>query len=401
MPGRADRSIRTIRGRSSTPSPSGTSAIRNPSRYSSTAMSLMWVVNARGASASTVSIGSSSRAMLLPVSKADPDMIVAGSLQHGEQLVGPQVLVVLDGEQDAVPRDDRAGEPQRVLGPLGEPPERVGRGERLVPPPREASHGTARPTPPGLPGGPGSGEASKRSRSASERGNTATPSRTIAAASARSRSARAPASSRMPSPTWTEAAPIERAYSTNRNGSENRSASGRSRSPAVRTGNEWITRPRTQSSRPAGLNLVGGVLANAAAWAANPAPADAARKRRRVSRMISSGRERLAGGPAALAHRSTVLLRSTQVKGRLLPFRGASSMKHFTRITMDPAVMGGKACIRGMRVTVGTIIGLLAAGRSRQEILKAYPYLEEDDLDQALAYAAWRVEEREVELTPV
>lgn len=75
-------------------------------------------------------------------------------------------------------------------------------------------------------------------------------------------------------------------------------------------------------------------------------------------------------------------------------------MKHFTRITMDPAVMGGKACIRGMRVTVGTIVGLLAAGRSREEILKAYPYLEAADLDEALAYAAWRVEEREVDLTP-
>ena len=76
-------------------------------------------------------------------------------------------------------------------------------------------------------------------------------------------------------------------------------------------------------------------------------------------------------------------------------------MKHLSRITMDPAVMGGKACIRGMRVTVGTILGLLAAGRSREEILKAYPYLEPEDIDQAIAYAAWRVEEREVELAPV
>jgi uncharacterized protein (DUF433 family) len=74
-------------------------------------------------------------------------------------------------------------------------------------------------------------------------------------------------------------------------------------------------------------------------------------------------------------------------------------MQHLTRITLDPAVMGGKACIRGQRVTVGTIVGLLAAGRSREEILKAYPYLEPEDIDQALAYAAWRVEEREVPLT--
>lgn len=73
-------------------------------------------------------------------------------------------------------------------------------------------------------------------------------------------------------------------------------------------------------------------------------------------------------------------------------------MKHLTRITMDPNVMGGKACIRGLRVTVGTLLGLLAAGRSRPEILQAYPYLEPEDLDEALAYAAWRVEEREAPL---
>jgi uncharacterized protein (DUF433 family) len=71
-------------------------------------------------------------------------------------------------------------------------------------------------------------------------------------------------------------------------------------------------------------------------------------------------------------------------------------MKQLTRITLDPAVMGGKPCIRGLRVTVGTVIGLLAEGRSREEILKAYPYLEPEDIEQALAYAAWRVEEREV-----
>jgi uncharacterized protein (DUF433 family) len=70
-------------------------------------------------------------------------------------------------------------------------------------------------------------------------------------------------------------------------------------------------------------------------------------------------------------------------------------MKNLTRITLDPAVMGGKACIRGMRVTVATIVGLLAAKRTRDEILKAYPYLEAEDLDEALAYAAWRLEERE------
>jgi uncharacterized protein (DUF433 family) len=69
-----------------------------------------------------------------------------------------------------------------------------------------------------------------------------------------------------------------------------------------------------------------------------------------------------------------------------------------TRITHNPAVMGGKPCIRGLRVTVGTIVGLLASGESRERILKAYPYLELADLDEALAYAAWRLQEREEEL---
>lgn len=70
----------------------------------------------------------------------------------------------------------------------------------------------------------------------------------------------------------------------------------------------------------------------------------------------------------------------------------------FTRITHNSAVMGGKPCIRGLRVTVGTIVGLLAAGESRDRILEAYPHLEPADLDEALAYAAWRLEEREEEL---
>ena len=74
-------------------------------------------------------------------------------------------------------------------------------------------------------------------------------------------------------------------------------------------------------------------------------------------------------------------------------------MKSLDRITIDPDVMGGKACIRGMRVTVGTVVGLLAAGRSPAEILKAYPDLEREGIDQSLAYAAWRLEEREVPLS--
>lgn len=68
------------------------------------------------------------------------------------------------------------------------------------------------------------------------------------------------------------------------------------------------------------------------------------------------------------------------------------------RITRNPAMMGGKPCIRGMRVTVGTIVGLLASGHTNAEILAAYPYLEEDDIRQALVYATWRVEELEVPL---
>lgn len=74
-------------------------------------------------------------------------------------------------------------------------------------------------------------------------------------------------------------------------------------------------------------------------------------------------------------------------------------MKSLDRITIDPEVMGGKACVRGMRVSVGTVVGLLAAGRSHAEILEAYPYLEREDIDQSLAYAAWRLEEREVSLS--
>lgn len=71
-------------------------------------------------------------------------------------------------------------------------------------------------------------------------------------------------------------------------------------------------------------------------------------------------------------------------------------MQPLTRITLNPEVMGGKPCIRGMRVTVGTIVGLMASGHSLSDILLAYPYLEEADIYEALAYAAWRAEEIEV-----
>lgn len=73
-------------------------------------------------------------------------------------------------------------------------------------------------------------------------------------------------------------------------------------------------------------------------------------------------------------------------------------MLQLDRITMNPQVMGGKPCIRGMRVTAGMIVGLIAAGRTADEILAAYPYLEREDVYQALQYAAWRAEEMEVAL---
>jgi uncharacterized protein (DUF433 family) len=73
-------------------------------------------------------------------------------------------------------------------------------------------------------------------------------------------------------------------------------------------------------------------------------------------------------------------------------------MRELTRITTDPQVMGGKPCIRGLRITVGTIVGLVAAGRTKEEILRLYPYLEEGDIAEALSYAAWRAEEIEVPL---
>ncbi len=71
-------------------------------------------------------------------------------------------------------------------------------------------------------------------------------------------------------------------------------------------------------------------------------------------------------------------------------------MKTLKRITFDPEIMGGKPCIRGMRVTVGTVVGLVATGHSKEEILKLYPYLENEDIDEALSYAAGRAEEIDV-----
>ena len=69
-----------------------------------------------------------------------------------------------------------------------------------------------------------------------------------------------------------------------------------------------------------------------------------------------------------------------------------------SRITTNPAVMGGRPCIRGLRVTVGTIVGMVATGHPEAEILRLYPYLEAEDIREALSYAAWRADEIEVPL---
>jgi uncharacterized protein (DUF433 family) len=71
-------------------------------------------------------------------------------------------------------------------------------------------------------------------------------------------------------------------------------------------------------------------------------------------------------------------------------------VKDLPRITSNPKIMGGKPCIRGMRVTVGVVVGLVATGHATKEILELYPYLEEEDIRQALEYAAWRAGEMEV-----
>jgi uncharacterized protein (DUF433 family) len=77
-------------------------------------------------------------------------------------------------------------------------------------------------------------------------------------------------------------------------------------------------------------------------------------------------------------------------------------MLEFDRITFDPNVMGGRACVRGMRITVSLIVNLVANGMSTEEIIVAYPYLEPDDIRQALQYAAWLAEESvySLELAP-
>lgn len=77
---------------------------------------------------------------------------------------------------------------------------------------------------------------------------------------------------------------------------------------------------------------------------------------------------------------------------------GVDVMEQFDRITQIPDVMGGKACIRGMRITVGMIVGMIGAGHSIDNVLEDYTYLEREDVFQALRYAAWLAEEREIVL---
>ena len=72
----------------------------------------------------------------------------------------------------------------------------------------------------------------------------------------------------------------------------------------------------------------------------------------------------------------------------------------FDRITFDPTVMGGRACIRGMRITVSLILNLVADGMTNDEILHIYPYLEAEDIQQALQYAAWLAQETVFPLDP-
>ncbi len=88
-----------------------------------------------------------------------------------------------------------------------------------------------------------------------------------------------------------------------------------------------------------------------------------------------------------------------ETAGLTLLFRHDSNMT-FTRITVDPAICTGKPCIRGLRFPVARLLGLMAAGETRAQILKAYPYLAPGDIDEALRYAAFLAEDETIELAP-
>jgi uncharacterized protein (DUF433 family) len=81
---------------------------------------------------------------------------------------------------------------------------------------------------------------------------------------------------------------------------------------------------------------------------------------------------------------------------RTLAYSGTMQFPDIHRITLNPNLMGGNPCIRGMRVTVGTLTGLLVSGMPHQEILAEYPYIEEADIRAALLHASWRAQEMEV-----
>ena len=74
----------------------------------------------------------------------------------------------------------------------------------------------------------------------------------------------------------------------------------------------------------------------------------------------------------------------------MLNKHNGETMRELDRITQQPEMMGGRACIRGMRVTVGMVVGQIGAGRTVEALLADYPYLEREDIMQALRYAAWR-----------
>lgn len=88
------------------------------------------------------------------------------------------------------------------------------------------------------------------------------------------------------------------------------------------------------------------------------------------------------------------------MRGKATAKSGVISVPGFGRITFDPNVMGGRACIRGMRVTVSLVLNLVANGMTVEEIIEAYPYLEQEDVYQALRYAAWLAEETLYALEP-
>jgi uncharacterized protein (DUF433 family) len=90
-------------------------------------------------------------------------------------------------------------------------------------------------------------------------------------------------------------------------------------------------------------------------------------------------------------------VKSRLVRGRSLRHNSAMT---FTRITIDPAVCTGKACIRGLRFPVARLLGLMAAGETREQILEVYPYLEPGDIDEALRYTAFLAEDETIELAP-